>query len=96
MKEGNPFTVSVSSKIKRLAQIQLFGGLAATILKAIGESASILNFNLMDLFNLNVVERVSINYSFDLNFLFIAFIFYLLSYVFQYGEELQQLSDETL
>lgn len=96
MREGNPFDVSVSGKIRTLAKVQLFGGLGVSLLKALASSMSVMDFNVMDIFNQNVVERISINYTFDLNFLFIAFILYLLSYVFEYGEELQQLSDETL
>ena len=42
------------------------------------------------------ITKVTFNYSFDFSFLLIAAVLYLLSLVFSYGQELQQLSDETL
>ena len=36
------------------------------------------------------------NASFDMSFLAFAFVLFLLSYIFRYGAQLQQESDETL
>ncbi len=96
MKEGNPFTTSIAPKIRTLARIELFGNLFLLLVSNI--TNHFLNYDLaiMDLFKEGVVKNVSVNQSFSLNFLIIAFILYLLSYVFEYGEELQKESDETL
>ena len=51
---------------------------------------------LEQLFKEGVVKNIMIRYNFSLTPLFVGGILFLLSYVFEYGEELQQLSDETL
>lgn len=45
---------------------------------------------------IHVVTSVELSASLDTTFLLIAAVFFLLSYIFQYGAELQKLSDETL
>ena len=50
----------------------------------------------LELFNSAIVDSVRVNNSYDISFLAIAFIIYILAKVFAYGEELQKLSDETL
>jgi hypothetical protein len=42
------------------------------------------------------ITHVGVNISFDPSFLIIPAVFFLLAYVFKYGEQLQTLSDETL
>ena len=54
---------------------------------------------LMDLPSLLIngtVIHITANFNIDFTFVVISIVFFLLSYIFQYGEELQQLSDETL
>lgn len=50
----------------------------------------------LELFNSAIVDSVTVNNSYDISFLAISFIIYILAKVFAYGEELQKLSDETL
>ncbi len=96
MREGNPFTVSVSKKIRSLARLELIGGILTIVLQSISSCQMASDLDVLALFREGVVDHIRITSSFDVNFIFIAFILYLLSYVFKYGEELQQLSDETL
>ena len=96
MREGNPFTVSVSKKIRSLARLELIGGILTIALQSISSYQMASDLDVLALFREGVVDHIRITSSFDVNFIFIAFILYLLSYVFKYGEELQQLSDETL
>ena len=97
MKEGRPFDESVSKSIRNLGTLVLCGGLVIQIAENVGEFILVQNFvNLMELFKDGVVNRININFTFSLTFLFIAFILYLLSYVFEYGQDLQRESDETL
>ena len=96
MREGNPFTVSVSKKIRSLARLELIGGILTIALQSITSYQMASDLDVLALFREGVVDHIRITSSFDVNFIFIAFILYLLSYVFKYGEELQQLSDETL
>ena len=42
------------------------------------------------------ISHVEFMFVFDLSFLVVYGVLLLLSYIFRYGEELQQLSDETL
>ena len=96
MRDGNPFTVSVSKKIRSLARLELIGGILTIALQSITSYQMASDLDVLALFRECVVDHIRITSSFDVNFIFIAFILYLLSYVFKYGEELQQLSDETL
>ena len=50
----------------------------------------------LELFNTDIVESVSVNTNYDISFLIIAFVVFVLAKVFAYGEKLQKLSDETL
>ena len=52
-------------------------------------------FNL-ELFNTDIVSSVTVKTDYDISFLIIAFIIFILARIFAYGEELQKLSDETL
>ena len=54
------------------------------------------SYNLEKLFQGSVITDVDFLFQLDYTFLLIAAVFFLLSWVFQYGEELQQLSDETV
>ena len=96
MKEGNPFETSVSKKIKLMARVELFGGLILSILPAIINSLISFDSIIMDLFKEGVVKDITVTNSFSLNFIVTAFILYLVSYIFEYGEQLQIESDETL
>ena len=53
-------------------------------------------YNLNELFLSDKVTGVSVTYSCDLSFLIYALVLFLMSFIFQYGSELQKLSDETL
>lgn len=44
----------------------------------------------------NHVWSITVNFNFNLAFIIALFVLLLVSYIFQYGEELQKLSDETL
>ncbi|MBQ9328831.1 MAG: DUF2975 domain-containing protein [Solobacterium sp.] len=97
MKEGNPFDQSVASRIRTLGHLVFWGGLLSQI--AVNLSGVLFTSqydSLLNLFQVGVVKSVRINYTFSVTFLFFAFVLYLLSYVFEYGQELQRESDETL
>lgn len=54
------------------------------------------SYHLADLFQGSAITDVDFLFQVDYTFLLAAAVFFLLSWVFRYGEELQQLSDETL
>lgn len=53
-------------------------------------------YRISDLFLGSSIERFTFHYQLDSTFLIVALVIFILSGVFRYGEELQQLSDETL
>ena len=91
-----PFDVRVSNHMKNLAKYILVGGIVFNILEVcrIMQFKQTINFNL--LFNTKYVTQINFDIRLHLSFLIFAALIYLLSYIFRYGQELQQLSDETL
>ena len=96
MTEGKPFESAVSDKLRKLSWISLIGGGVLSLAKMIGE---IVLYNVYDLgsvfLNTNIVA-CSAEFKLDMTFIAVFCVLHLLSYIFKYGEELQQLSDETL
>lgn len=96
MIEEKPFDAVVSTNLKKLARLSINLGILYNIIIL---SEQIMTVFVYDLPNLLVSEKiVHIGGMFTLDPAFLIYwaILMLLSYVFRYGEELQQLSDETL
>ena len=96
MKEGKPFETGISAKLRRLSWIALIGGGVLSAVQMIGE---IVLYRLYDLGSVFLNEKIvacTAEFKLDMTFAVVFAVLYLLSYVFRYGEELQQLSDETL
>lgn len=91
-----PLDVRVSNHMKNLAKYILVGGIVFNILEVcrIMQFKQTINFDL--LFNTKYVTQINFDIRLHLSFLIFAALIYLLSYIFRYGQELQQLSDETL
>ncbi len=94
--DHTPFDVRVANHIKNLAKYILVNGIVFNILKVcrVLYFKQTINFDL--LFNLKYVTQIKFDIRFEFSFLIFAALIYLLSYIFRYGQELQQLSDETL
>ena len=94
--DHTPFDVRVANHIKNLAKYILAGGIVFNILEVcrVLYFKQILNFDL--LFNTKYVTQIKFDIRLHLSFLVFAAQIYLLSYIFRYGQELRQLSDETL
>ena len=94
--DHTPFDVRVSNHIKKLAKYILAGGIVFNILEVcrVMYFKQIINFDL--LFNTKYVTQINFDIRLHLSFLIFSALIYLLSYIFRYGQELQQLSDETL
>ena len=96
MTEDKPFDSSASTNLKKLAKLSIRIGILANIIIL---SESIIMVFVYDLPGLLLNEKISHitgTFQVDLTFLIYWAIFTLLSYVFQHGQQLQQLSDETL
>lgn len=96
MKEGLPFHDTVCRNLKKSALYVILWG----VLKIASEGLELLlvvsQYHLPTLLLSDKITHVGFTLPIDLRFLFIAAVLLLLSYVFRYGESLQQLSDETL
>ena len=96
MKEEKPFDAVVSTNLKKLAKLSITIGILYNIIIL---SEQIMTVFVYDLPNLLISEKiVHVDGMFQVDLVFVVYwaILLLLSYVFRYGEELQQLSDETL
>jgi len=96
MKDGEPFREGISKKLNYLARYTCSLGIALNLQNIISNILTTKAFDLPNLLHSDAITHVTFNFVFDLSFLVVAGILLLLSYVFQYGEQLQQLSDETL
>lgn len=96
MSEGQPFNSVAYLNMKKLAILSLIYGVLNNCINIAELLMCSYGYNIEKLLENEKIIDVSINYDIDLAFLIITALFFLLSYVFKYGEELQQLSDETL
>lgn len=96
MKEGLPFDESISKNLRNLGILTLIGGGLWSATKLIIDTTTFKAYHISELFRPEIVTSVELSASLDTTFLVIAAVFFLLSYIFQYGAELQKLSDETL
>ena len=82
--------------MKQLCWLTIGGGVCSQLASF---AAGILMYKAFDFSTLFLNERithVSMNMEMDLGFVVLALIWYMLSCIFRYGEELQKQSDETL
>ena len=96
MTEGAPFHSAVSKNLKKIAILSLILGMAANCIRLVDQIILVHAIDLPALLTGGPIARVTVDYTFDISFLAAGAVLLLLSYVFRYGEQLQQLSDETL
>lgn len=95
MKSGEPFDSAVGKGFHKLGWFTIAIGICINVFDLIGKSA-ITKLLINSLQNVNLPFQIEMQHGFSISFILVAFLFFLLSYVFHYGEELQKLSDETL
>lgn len=96
MSQGKPFTDRVSNSLRKLSFITLIVGAISEIGDMVFSTLELSSIKLDALFNPAVVSGYTVEHSMDMNFLLLFGVLFLMSHVFRYGEQLQQLSDETL
>lgn len=96
MSEGKPFDSSVATSLRKLGWIALITGAVVEIGNVAFSMLHLSSFNLDALFNSQLVAGYTVEYTMNYNFILLFAVLNLMSYVFRYGEQLQQLSDETL
>ena len=96
MTEEKPFDTVVSTNLKKLARLSINLGILYNIIILSEQIMTVFVYDLPSLLVSEKIIHVGGMFNVDLTFLIYWAILLLLSYVFRYGEELQQLSDETL
>ena len=96
MKEEKPFEAIVSTNLKKLARLSISLGILCNLLSLFEQIMVVFVYDLPGMLLSEKITHVGGMFTVDLSFLIYWGILHLLSYVFRYGEDLQQLSDETL
>ena len=96
MKDGNPFNNAVSLNLRKLGWLTVIGSVVYSVISAISLHFISGLYDLTALFKEGSIDAITVNYHYDVTFLIVAALLFLLSYIFRYGEELQRQSDETL
>lgn len=96
MTEEKPFDSIVSTNLKKLARLSVNLGILWNIIILAGQVMAVFVYDIPGLLISEKITHVGGMFKVDLTFLVYWAILMLLSYAFRYGEELQQLSDETL
>ena len=90
MKEGRPFEASVADNLKKLAIVVLLGGALSGVMGIVERMFLSRAFPLEQVVTEAVVQRIEYIYNLDLNFVLIGCVLLFLSYIFRYGQQLQQ------
>lgn len=96
MKEGRPFEAGTADKIRKLGFVVIGSGVILQFCRYFAAITEVKAYDLQSFFRPEVVQGVEFSYEFDINFLYIAAVLFLMAHIFRYGEGLQQESDETL
>ena len=96
MTQEKPFDASASVNLKKLAKLSIRIGILWNIITLSEMIIMVFVYDLPGLLLSQKISYVGGTFRVDLSFLIFWAVFTLLSYVFQHGQQLQQLSDETL
>ena len=96
MKEGRPFEAGMARDLKKVAWLVLGGGLYSEALKIVEHFLMIRTYPMEEIFDSDAIVLMKHIIDVDLSFVLMAAAFFLLSYIFSYGQALQRESDETL
>ena len=93
---GQPFDGTVSTNIKKLGITIIVSGIIIDLIEVIGSNLAFYMYDISELFLSENIGRVMINGEIGLGNVLVGVLVIMLSYVFRYGEQLQQQADETL
>ena len=96
MTEEKPFDAVVGTNLRKLAKLSINLGILYNIIILSEQIMTVFVYDLPDLLLSEKITHIGGMFTLDLTFVVYWAFLMLLSYVFRYGEELQQLSDETL
>ncbi len=96
MTAGQPFDGTVSTNIKKLGITIIVSGIIIDLIEVIGSNLAFYMYDISELFLSENIGKVMINGEIGLGNVLVGVLVIMLSYVFRYGEQLQQQADETL
>lgn len=94
--QETPFYASVGTHIRKVGYVCVALGIVENVAGILETHNLLENYGLSTLLNSTLISDITVNYQLDLTFLILFFVLHLLSYIFEYGAQLQHLSDETL
>ena len=96
VKEGRPFEKAVCDSFRKLGILTLAGGLVSELFQWVQQLLLLRAYPMDEIFASPAITGMEINFIMDPGFILISLVFFLLSWIFSYGSELQRQSDETL
>ncbi len=96
MKVGQPFDHTVSTNLKKLGWVILIGGTVANALGALAETIMVRMYHIEELISTEKIKSFMYSFRIDSSYILCGILVLFLSYIFRYGQQLQQASDETL
>ena len=96
MKLGRPFENGISRNLKKVGWTVLFGGFFSEMIGVLARILLINAYSVDALFDSSAIAKTEFVFTINLNFVLVACVVFFLSYIFTYGQALQQESDETL
>ena len=97
IKNGEPFMDSAGKNVRKLGNIMLIFGIASVIAQIVSTIAlGIFMGDYGYIFTNDYILSCSIINKYDISWVIGALFMYLLGFIFDYGKQLQELSDETL
>ena len=97
IKNGEPFMDSAGKNVRKLGNIMLIFGISSAIAQIVSTIAlGIFMGDYGYIFTNDYILSCSIINKYDISWVIGALFMYLIAYIFDYGKQLQELSDETL
>ena len=96
MKNGRPFETGISENLKKVGWLVLIGGFLGELIGIAARLLLIKAYTIEELFVSGVITRIEFVFTMNFSFVLITCVIFFLSYIFTYGQVLQQDSDETL
>jgi len=96
MKEGRPFEADIPANLRKIAWISLIVGIVTQIAGIAERALLTFAYPMDDIFSSALISNWETNFTIDFTFVVVFLVIMFLSYIFSYGQKLQQESDETL
>ena len=97
IKDGKPFAQPIGKILKSLGNITLIYSICSFVLQGISSFALAQFINkFAHIFQNEYITSINVSSTVNAHLIWLALLLYLLAYIFDYGQQLQKLSDETL